>query len=106
PFRQSLADADEDAGSERNLEFATLTQHAYPHCWVFVRCGKMRHTFLSQSRTDVFQHEAEADVDIFEQLHLIIAHDAGVGMRKKARGKRDLARTVDVLSSGLVTEVS
>src|SRR5215208_1237702 len=78
PFFEGFSDADEDAGRERDGQCSCLAQHAHPNDGVLIWCGEMGHAALAQAGTDVFEHEPKADVDLFEPLHLVIAHDPRV----------------------------
>jgi hypothetical protein len=51
---------------------------------IFVRRREMRHAALTESRADVFQHKPQAHIDIFQPLHLVVGHHAGIGVRENA----------------------
>jgi hypothetical protein len=42
----------------------------------------MRHALLAQALADVFQHEAEADVDWAKRDHVFARQNPGIGVRQ------------------------
>ena len=95
-FFARFPDTNQNARSKRNLQFSGLTDHFYSDFGPFVGRGKVRHAALTQPWADVFQHESETDVDVFERLHFVMAQHAGIGVGQDAVGQRDFTRLIDV----------
>src|SRR4029077_5135604 len=91
---------------ERNAQRAGLFDHLHAHRRPLVRRAMMRHAGLAQARADVLEHQAEADVDALEQLHLARAQHAGVGVRKQPELERALPGPVQIFDRAAVPDAS
>ena len=58
-----FADADQNAGGERDRELTGLAQHAQPARGALVRRAMVRSASLAQPLAHVFEHQPEADVE-------------------------------------------
>jgi hypothetical protein len=80
-----LADADQDAGGERNPDPAGVFQHPEPHGWFLVGRAVVRAALLApQAGRGGLQHHAHAGGDRLQPLEVGPGKDAGVEVREKA----------------------
>src|SRR5229473_574077 len=79
-----FADADQDAGGKRDGELPRFFDGAKAQGGDFVWRLGMRQAIAHQARADVFEHEADAGVRIFQTREGRPIHDAGIGMREQA----------------------
>ena len=84
PFLARLADADENAGGERHLEFAGQTDRLQSHRRMLVGRAKMHAALLAQPLAGRFQHDALARRDLAQRRDLLARHDTGIGVRQQA----------------------
>src|SRR5260370_27569304 len=79
-----FADADEDAGGERDREFAGLFDGAETEGGNCVGTFSVWQAIAHEARADVFQHQSDAGVGVFQADEGSAVHDAGIGVREKA----------------------
>src|SRR5438876_10761383 len=79
-----FAYTDQDAGRERDTEFAGFFDSAKTKRGHFVRSFGMRQAVTHEARADVVEHEADAGVGILQALEGSMIHEAGIGVRKQA----------------------
>ncbi len=104
-FVARLADADQDAGGKRHLQFARETDRLQPHRRLFVGRAKMHAALFAQPLAGRFQHDALAGGNRAQAHDLLARHDAGIGVRQQAGlAQHEAAHGREILDRGLVAE--
>src|SRR6267378_4031318 len=83
-FFHGFADADQNSSGERDGELPRFFDGAETQRGHFVWGFGVRQTIAHQARADVFQHQADAGVRIFQTHQGGAVHDAGIGVREQA----------------------
>ena len=84
-FGQGLADADQDAGGERDVAAAGVLEHAQPDGRVLVRAAEVRAALVGeQAGGRGLEHHAHGGGDRLEALEVLPAEHARVEVRQQA----------------------
>ena len=84
PLLARLADADQDAGRERHLQFAGQTQRLQPDRGMFVGRTVVNAATLAEPLAGRLQHDALARRHLAQGGDLLARHHAGIGMRQQS----------------------
>ena len=100
-----LADADEDAGRERDAQFARQLQRLETRLGPLVGRAVMNAARLAQARAEQFQHDALAGRHCPQAGDLGPAHDSGIGVRQQpGLAQRERAHRLEIVDRGFVSE--
>ena len=77
-----LANADEDAGGERDAQLARQPQYFQTRRRMFIRRAEVRPAFFAQTRRCALQHHALRCADFTQFHHLVARQYAGIHMRQ------------------------
>ena len=118
PLVACLADADQDAGCERNLQFAGQTQGFQPDCGMFVGRTVVNAALPAEPLAGGLQHDALAGRHLAQAGDLLARHHAGIGVRQQSglaqhqrahRGeigdRRFVAERLQCVARGLVSQL-
>ena len=101
-----LADADQDAGGERNLGLAGAIEGVQAHGRHLVGGAVVRHALLGEALRDRLQHDAHAGRDRPQHGDLCIGHGAGIQVWQQAGfAEHALGNVVQILEGGLEAEL-
>ena len=100
-----LADADQDAGGERHLQFAGQPDRLQAHRRMLVGRAEMDAALFTKSLAGRFEHDALAGGDSAQRGDLLARHDAGIGVRQQAGlAQHQAAHRGQILDRGSVAE--
>ena len=100
-----LADADQNAGGERDAEFSREPQRLEARLGPLVGRAVMDSARLAQARAERFQHDPLTGRDCPQARYLGTAHHSGIGVRQEAGlAQHKRAHRLKIIDGGLVSE--
>ncbi len=117
-FEPGLADPDQDAGGERDSQFAGHPNRREPHGRVLVGRSVVRAARLAQPRRSALEHDPLRDGDPPQRRQLAGVHASGVRVRQKpglledetgrfgqVRNRRGMAEAIELAASRRVAKL-